>query len=120
MELGCARIIGRQLSYDCSGCNEAINSAEAVRAALLDAVRRANVTLLQIVLQEFEPQGITAVAIIAESHVIIHTWPEHGFVTLDVFTCGDRPLPEQAVNAVREAFAPSHIEAKELVRGKAR
>lgn len=109
--------MGRQLLCDCWGCNENVFSASAVRSALQEAGRQANVTVLQLVVHEFEPQGVSAVALISESHISIHTWPEEGYLALDAFTCGDNAIPERCVDVLREIFDPERIETRELVRG---
>jgi S-adenosylmethionine decarboxylase len=109
-------VVGRQFICDYWGCQGNIGAAETVLAALKEAVQRANATLLELFVHQFSPQGLTAIAIIAESHIIIHTWPEKGYIALDVFTCGDKTLPEQAVETVRAVFAPSQTQTREVQR----
>jgi len=60
-----------------------------VRKAVTIAVVEAGATLLDYIDHQFDPQGITALALLAESHISVHTWPEHGRYAADVFTCGD-------------------------------
>lgn len=72
-----------------------------VRIALHATVVVANLTLRRLVLESFEPQGITAVALLAESHLAIHTWPERGLFAADLFHCGTLPAAE----VVRELTA---------------
>jgi S-adenosylmethionine decarboxylase proenzyme len=109
-------VVGQQILCDCWDCQENIGSVEAVRAALVRAVEHAKVTLIELFIHEFSPQGVTAVAVIAESHIFIHTWPEKGYVALDAFTCGDTAMPELAVEVVRNAFAPKHFQILEIKR----
>ena len=109
-------VVGRQFICDYWGCQGDIGSAESVLQVLRDAVERANATLLKLFIHQFSPQGVTAIAIISESHIIIHTWPEKGYIALDVFTCGDKAIPERAVEIVREAFVPSRVETREVRR----
>jgi S-adenosylmethionine decarboxylase len=116
MTLGVVEAVGRQLICDCWGCEGDINSVQAIRDALQEAVRRANMTLLRIMIHQFSPQGLTAVAIVAESHVFIHTWPEKKYVALDAFTCGRSATPERIVEVMRAAFLPKRIEVREIVR----
>jgi S-adenosylmethionine decarboxylase len=108
--------VGRQIVCDCWGCEGDINSARAVREALVEAVQRANVTLLDLIIHQFSPQGLTAVAIVTESHVFIHTWPEKKYVALDAFTCGQSAAPEHILEVMRAAFLPKHVEIREIVR----
>lgn len=109
-------IVGRQILCDCWDCEADIGSAETVLAALKESTRRANVTLLEVFSHEFSPGGFTAVAMIAESHIFIHTWPEKRYVAVDVFTCGTNAIPERAIEVVREVFAPSHFKVVEVKR----
>lgn len=78
-----------------------LNDPLRVRIALQATVAAANLTLRRLVLESFEPQGITAVALLAESHLAIHTWPERGLFAADLFHCGTLP----AVEVVRELAA---------------
>ena len=56
----------------------------------------ANATVLNLISNKFEPHGVTAIALLAESHISIHTWPESNYSAVDVFTCGHNMLPELA------------------------
>lgn len=71
-----------------------LDDAERIRDALEATVEAARLTLLAQELRHFEPQGVTAVALLAESHLAIHTWPEHGAFAADLFHCGELPLLE--------------------------
>jgi len=91
-------------------------------AAIEDAMRRAaaacGATVLHVLLHEFgDSAGITGVAILAESHISIHTWPELDYVALDVFVCGgcDAVL---ALDILRETFAPGRTKVDEVLRGR--
>lgn len=88
--------------YDCS--KALLNDADFVRQSLRDAAKQAKATLLNEVLHQFEPQGITALALLSESHISIHTWPEVGYAALDVFTCGHHTDPEEACRYLIQAF----------------
>ena len=87
-----------------------------------DAVRRAVVsckaTLLHLHLHHFTPNGgISGVAVLAESHISVHTWPERDFAAFDVFMCGDAE-PEKAIGVFKAAFSPERIEVTEQLRGR--
>ena len=56
----------------------------------------ANATVLDLISNKFEPQGVTAIALLAESHISIHTWPESNYSAVDIFTCGRNMMPELA------------------------
>lgn len=82
------------------------------------AVKEANATLLHIHLHHFTPNGgISGVAVLAESHISVHTWPEYGFAAFDVFMCGDAK-PYQAIEVLKQAFGPQKVKVSELQRGR--
>ena len=61
--------------------------------------------------------GVTALALIAESHVAIHTWPEYGYAAVDAFTCGDRASAEEACRYLVEVFRAGRHVLRKLERG---
>ena len=65
--------------------------------------------LINISCHKFEPQGVTALAMLAESHLSIHTWPEKGIAKCDIFTCRDECLPEKAIEYLGEAFKATEV-----------
>jgi S-adenosylmethionine decarboxylase len=109
--------LGRHVIIELWGCGDAINDAILVEDAMRNAVKAANATLLNIFVHEFSPQGVTGVAVLAESHLSIHTWPEYGYVAADVFTCGSTTRPEAAAEVLRQAFDARKAEVRELERG---
>jgi S-adenosylmethionine decarboxylase len=108
--------VGRHLILELWGCRN-LNSAEAVERALRGVVHACDLTLLDLKVYPFTPIGITGVAVVAESHVMVHTWPEHGYAAVDVFTCGDQANPEAALPALRECFSPGRVQIMEISRG---
>jgi S-adenosylmethionine decarboxylase len=88
--------------YDCAGT--LLNDVSYVLESLREAVRRANATLLSETYHQFEPHGITALFLLSESHISIHTWPEVGYAAVDAFTCGSHTDPEKACLYLVEAF----------------
>ncbi len=101
--------------YDCPP--ELLNDESFVKRALREAVDEAFATLLHEVSHQFHPQGITALGLISESHVAIHTWPEYGYVAADVFTCGPRAKAEKACEHLVRAFKSGRHTIQKLVRG---
>ncbi|MCI0653087.1 MAG: adenosylmethionine decarboxylase [Methylococcaceae bacterium] len=82
------------------------------------AVYSCNATLLHLHLHHFTPNGgISGVAVLAESHISVHTWPERDFAAFDVFMCG-RARPEKAIEVFEKAFSPNRIEVVEQIRGR--
>lgn len=95
-----------------------INSLEKIEAALRESVRVAKATLLHIHLHHFTPNGgVSGVAVLAESHISVHTWPERGYAAFDVFMCGDS-CPELAIPVLEQAFKPTKVEVSEHYRGE--
>ncbi len=84
--------------------------------AFRDCVDACGATLLHIHTHKFSPQGVSGVAVLAESHISVHTWPEIGYGAFDVFMCGDAQ-PWKAVEILRAAFSAREIMVSELLRG---
>jgi len=95
-----------------------LQNIEFIEKALTDAACIADATLLHIHLHQFTTGGgITGVALLAESHISVHTWPERDYAAFDVFMCGDA-RPDKAVELLQEVFQPSKFEVTEILRGK--
>ena len=89
---------------------EKLNDESIVRCSLNNAAKLANAKILNLISNKFEPQGVTAIALLAESHLSIHTWPESYYSAVDIFTCGQNMNPEKACNYLIEAFtAEEHL-----------
>lgn len=101
--------------YDCG--REALNDEAYVRASVEEAARVSRSTLLQLTSHPFEPQGVTAVALLAESHLSVHTWPEYGYAAVDIFTCGEQVRPGDACRTLAERLGAARHVLKELRRG---
>tara|TARA_B100000161_G_scaffold97967_1_gene69180 strand:+ start:281 stop:715 length:435 start_codon:yes stop_codon:yes gene_type:complete len=94
--------------YKCD--NEKLNDESFLRCALNKAAKLANATVLNLISNKFEPQGVTAIALLAESHISIHTWPESNYSAVDIFTCGQNMLPEIAAKYLIETLkAEEHL-----------
>lgn len=93
-----------------------INSVIKIEQAFRDAIKASQVTLLNINLHKFSPQGVSGVAVIAESHLSVHTWPEYKYAAFDVFMCGGKD-PYKAVAVLKKAFKPTKVEIIEIKRG---
>jgi S-adenosylmethionine decarboxylase len=110
--------LGRHLLLELFDCDtDVINSLEAVKGALVEAARRAQATIVDVVFHEFNPFGISGVVVIAESHLSIHTWPEYRFAAVDIFSCGDTLQPEVAANYLVEQFSAERTSIVEMQRG---
>jgi S-adenosylmethionine decarboxylase len=103
--------------YDCPP--EVIDDLEHVRVALREAVKAARATLLHEAAHAFEPQGVTALGLLAESHISVHTWPELGYAAADVFTCGEHATPKAACEHLAVALRAGRFELRHIERGLA-
>lgn len=110
--------LGRHLLlelYDCS--SEILNNLETVKATLVEAAKRAEATIIDVVFHEFNPFGISGVVVIAESHLSIHTWPEYRYAAVDIFSCGETLKPAEAAAYLVEQFGASRASCVEVKRG---
>ena len=107
---------GTHLILDFWGATH-LDDLELMEQAMREAVKVAGATLLHIHLHHFTPNGgISGVAVLAESHISVHTWPEKGFAAFDIFMCGDAQ-PEKAIPVLRQAFSPESVNVGEHLRG---
>ncbi len=112
------KIIGKHITVDMYGCTfESLDNLDFVKHAMLTAVSEANMTLLDFTSHKFEPQGLTALALLAESHMSIHTYPELGYAAVDVFTCGDHSRPDKAVSILKRFLKPAKVKTTNIRRG---
>ena len=96
---------------------EGLGDRDRIEQALIDAVKAAGATLLHIHLHTFsDGGGVSGVAVLAESHISVHTWPEKGYAAFDVFMCGDAE-PRKAMDVFKAAFNPGRIVVGEHKRG---
>jgi S-adenosylmethionine decarboxylase len=99
--------------WDCEG----LEDIDLVERALREAVAACGATLLNLHLHHFgEAQGVSGVAVLAESHISIHTWPERGFAAVDIFMCGACD-PHAAIPVLKRHFAPGSVKLSEARRG---
>ena len=83
---------------------EKLNDESFLRCTINRASKLAKATILNLISNKFEPQGVTAIALLAESHISIHTWPESNYSAVDIFTCGQNMLPELASQYLTEVL----------------
>ncbi len=102
---------GNHLLLELYGCNsEKLNDELYLRCQLNSAAKLAKASVLNIVSNKFEPFGVTAIALLAESHLSIHTWPESQYSAIDIFTCGRNMRPKLASQFLIESLeASSHL-----------
>ena len=108
---------GIHLLLELYGCNrEKLNDELYLRCKLNSAAKLANASVLNIVSNKFEPFGVTAIALLAESHLSIHTWPESQYSAIDIFTCGRNMKPKLASQFLIESLEASNHLLKTISR----
>lgn len=108
---------GTHLIIDLWGATQ-LDNLQVMEKALREAVKKAKATLLHIHLHHFTPNGgISGVAVLAESHISVHSWPERNYAAFDVFMCGDAQ-PEKAIDVLKAAFSPSEVKVDTILRGE--
>jgi len=95
----------------------ALGDVRVIRRALRNAAKLSGATLLKIQLHHFGAGGgVTGVALLAESHISIHTWPERAYAAIDIFMCGSRCSPRAALDSLRSELEPARASVRRLVR----
>lgn len=108
---------GRHLILDLYNCNkELLDDYQALQELIEIALQMSNAKILRIIGEKFKPQGVTLLALLAESHCSIHTWPELGYAAVDLYTCGDTTNSHKAAQFLKKKLSAEITEEKELVR----
>ena len=107
---------GKHLIVEFRGCpSQLLNDVAVIEAHLRRASQAAQCTVLHSYAHPFEPQGVTCFVALAESHISIHTWPEHGYAAIDIFMCGYKD-PTTALEHLIDVFGPTDLEVHQLDR----
>jgi S-adenosylmethionine decarboxylase len=108
---------GRHLILDLYDCDkELLDDYDTLAELLETALRMAGATILKMVGEKFQPQGVTLLFLLAESHASIHTWPELGYCAVDLYTCGEKTETHKAADFLKHKLKAGLIEEKEIVR----
>jgi len=110
------RCAGVHLIVDLHGA-KGLDDIDLIETALRRCVDAAGATLLHVHLHHFQPNGVSGVAVLAESHISIHTWPDAGYAALDVFMCG-KAEPDKCIPVLRQIFNPKRVAVNEILRGR--
>ena len=109
--------LARHTLIDLHGCDrDLLNAPDTLKQLLLEAIRRGHGTVVTDVFHTFNPHGVTGVVVIAESHVAIHTWPEHGYAALDIFSCGTKLDAEIIRDWISSGVRASRSASQEITR----
>lgn len=99
-------------------CNrELLNDIKFVEKMMTDAALQAGAEVREVTFHQFAPQGVSGVVIVSESHLAIHTFPEHGYASIDVFTCGKRIDPKKAASIIAQKLEANRIYEMNVERG---
>lgn len=110
--------LGHHLLVEFYNCTpERLDDVAGVEQHMNQAARACGATIVQSNFHRFEPQGVSGVVVISESHLAIHTWPEYGYASVDLFTCGNTVDPLVAYEYLRTAFEAQGAEIQMLKRG---
>ena len=110
-------MIGKHCLLELYECDQNKLDDEAfIRDTMTIAAKKAGATLLQLITHKFKPQGVTGMALLAESHISIHTWPELGYAAIDVFTCGNHTMPNEACECLRTELKSRCYSFKSFLR----
>jgi len=115
--------LGNHIIAEFMGCHNNLanlNNIEKLENVLRQAAQAAGATVLAIKGHAFPPMpwvGMTCVAVLQESHISVHTWPQYGYVAIDVFTCGEHVDIEKALAILQQFFEPKDVSLVKLDRG---
>ncbi len=108
--------VGQQMICEFWGATN-LDSVDVTERALREAVRVSGATLVEVFVHRFSPFGISGIAVIAESHLAVHTWPEMGYCAADFFTCGDTVDMDAIVRTLKAAYEAEIADVRLLPRG---
>ncbi len=110
--------LGRHFLLELKDCDrDLLNDLDALKTLLRAAAVDCGAEILGDSFHRFSPQGVSGVVVIAESHLFIHTWPEHGYAAVDIFTCGTRVKPELAADILIKKLGSQNHVVIEMQRG---
>lgn len=112
------KALGIHLLIELWSCNgQKIDNLDYLERIMSQAAEVAGATVLKTAFQDFNPQGVSGVVVIAESHLTIHTWPEHGYAAVDIFTCGSKVNPWKAAGFLRQELEAGDMQVRDFQRG---
>ena len=112
------KALGTHIVCELSGCDAAkLTDVDAVREMMIGAAKASRATVMEVAFHRFEPQGVSGVVVLAESHISIHTWPETGYAAMDFYTCGDHTDPWLACEFAAKVLDAASMLTTEVKRG---
>ncbi len=112
------KALGTHIVCELSGCTPSIlTDVDAVREMMIGAAEASRATIMEVAFHRFQPQGVSGVVVLAESHISIHTWPEMGYAAMDFYTCGDHTDPWLACEHAARVLGAGNMITTEVKRG---
>jgi S-adenosylmethionine decarboxylase len=112
------KALGIHLLIELWSCNtQKIDNLDYLEKIMAQAAEVAGATVLKTAFQDFNPQGVSGVVVIAESHLTIHTWPEYGYSAVDIFTCGSKVDPWKAAGFLKQELEAQEVQVRDFLRG---
>lgn len=113
------KFLGKQYMIELKGCNtEKLNDPAYIGKIMTEAALAANATIVQQFFHQFSPFGVSGTVVIAESHINIHTWPEHAYAAIDMFTCSDTLIADNAIEYLRTELEAKDCTTSMINRGQ--
>lgn len=110
--------MGMHIIMELYGCPaELIAHVSSIKQIFDTIIQRAGIHRISEAYHQFKPYGVTGIILLEESHISVHTWPEHGYVAMDVYTCGSKEKAAKAAKIAGKLFMPEKVLTKELIRG---
>jgi S-adenosylmethionine decarboxylase proenzyme len=112
------KALGKHLIVELYGCDlRLLGDVDYIRETMMLCAKEANTTVIESIFHQFKPYGVSGVIVIAESHLSIHTWPEHRFASVDLFTCGDHSDPWKAFKIIKKKLKAKYFSVIKMERG---
>lgn len=112
------KVLGKHILLELYDCDlSALNNLPEIEKTMVAAAEEAGASVVGQVFHKFSPHGVSGVVVIAESHLSIHTWPEHRYAAVDLYTCGNTVDPAVAASVVAAALKSGNVQIREMFRG---
>ena len=110
--------LGKHILIELWECEKSVlDDIKTVEVLMLEAAKKAKVTIVEKCFHKFSPYGVSGVVVIAESHLAIHTWPEYNYAAVDFFTCNKNCNTDIAIEYLKEGFKSENYSVKIIKRG---
>jgi S-adenosylmethionine decarboxylase proenzyme len=111
------KVLGQLVISDAKSSYEKLNDPEFLRDSMVKAAKAGGLNILDIDVHRFEPHGVSAILVLMESHFSVHTWPEHGHFSVDIFSCGNEGDASKAMDEFLKLMESDIKEVKKFERG---